>query len=78
MQVKPLDLKYLKSKLPEIRRMSLKNPETFMPQLKEIFAKSGVAFVVVPNLRNCGVNGAVKWLGKQKLLTAINDRRKDS
>ncbi|MEE6683600.1 helix-turn-helix domain-containing protein [Limosilactobacillus reuteri] len=78
MQVEPLDLKYLKSKLPEIRRMSLKDPEIFMPQLKAIFAKAGVAFVVVPNLRNCGINGAVKWLGKQKVLLAINDRRKDS
>lgn len=76
--VNELNLNYLKNNLNEIRAMTLETPEKFMPKLNEIFQKSGVAFVIVPNLKNCGINGAVKWLGKQKVLLAINDRRKYS
>lgn len=32
--------------------------------------------MLLPNLKNCGVNGAVKWLGKDKVVLALNDRRK--
>ena len=35
-----------------------------------------VALVLLPNLKNCGVNGAVKWLGKDKVVLVLNDRRK--
>ena len=31
---------------------------------------------MLPNLKNCGVNGAVKWLNKEKVVLALNDRRK--
>jgi HTH-type transcriptional regulator/antitoxin HigA len=30
----------------------------------------------LPNLRNCGINGAVKWINKDKVILAINNRRK--
>ncbi|WP_125567525.1 addiction module antidote protein, HigA family [Companilactobacillus insicii] len=75
-EVSSIDLEYLRSKLPEIRKMTRDDPEKFMPKLNNIFSKSGVAFVIIPNLKNCGVNGAVKWLGKDKVLLAMNDRRK--
>lgn len=74
--VDEIDLAYLRAALPEIRQMTTQSPETFMPKLQAIFRKSGVAFVLIPNLKNCGINGAVKWLGKDKVLLAINDRRK--
>lgn len=74
--VQPIDLKYLKSQLPEIRKMTQEQPSQFMPKLERVFQKSGVAFVIMPNLKNCGINGAVKWLGKDKVLLALNDRRK--
>jgi len=71
-----IDLSYLKSALPEIKAMTLASPAEFMPRLQAIFKQSGVAFVMMPNLKNCGINGAVKWLGKEKVLLALNDRRK--
>lgn len=77
-EVNELNLDYLRNSLDEIRGMTSEDPEKFMPKLNDIFKKSGVAFVIVPNLKNCGINGAVKWLGKQKVLLAINDRRKYS
>ncbi len=74
--VAPINLETLKKMLPEIRKMTLETPDVFVPKLKQILKESGVAFVVLPNLINCGINGAVKWLGKDKVLLAMNDRSK--
>ena len=54
----------------------MQNPKDFYPRLKELLANCGVVLVLLPNLKNCGVNGAVKWLGKEKVVLALNDRRK--
>ena len=75
---KPVNLKYLRSKLDCIREMTLEAPEDFLPKLRNIFEESGIAFVMVPNLKNCGINGAVKWLREYKVLLALSDRRKYS
>lgn len=74
--VKPFNKRKLIESIPEIRAMTVKNPKVFYPELKKILADCGVAFVLLPNLKNCGVNGAVKWLGKDKVVLALNDRRK--
>lgn len=64
----------LKAYIPEIRSMTLQQPDVFYPRLVEIFKECGVCFVVLPQLKNCGINGAVKWINKQKVILAINDR----
>lgn len=76
--VSDVNLDYLKQSLPKIRKMSQEDPQVFLPKLRNIFNKCGVAFVIIPNLQNCGINGAVKWLGDNKVLLALNDRRKYS
>lgn len=76
MDVEVYDKKKLSKALPEIRSMTVQDPGKFYPQLKELLANCGVALVLLPNLKNCGVNGAVKWLGKDKVVLALNDRRK--
>lgn len=76
MEVELFDKKKLIRMIPEIRNMTVQNPDVFYPRLKEILSSCGVAFVLLPNLKNCGVNGAVKWLGKDKVVLALNDRRK--
>ena len=68
----------LKSYLPEIRSMTLQNPDIFLPRLKEIFSECGVTFVLLPYLKNSGVNGAVKSLNKEKVILVLNDRRKSA
>lgn len=75
-EVDSINLTYLKKSLRDIRDMTTEEPKLFMPKLRCIFKKSGIVFVILPNLKNCGVNGAVKWLGKDKVLLALNDRRK--
>ena len=36
--------------------------------------KVGVAFVVLPSLKNSNINGAVKWMGPSKVMMALNTR----
>lgn len=62
--------------LDEIRGMTVKDPAVFIPRLKKIFAESGVAFVLLPHLSNSGINGAVKWINKNKVVLAMNNRMK--
>lgn len=69
------DAEKLKQYLPEIRQMTLQNPCDFMPRLRSIFSECGVAFVLLPHLKNSGINGAVKWYGPDKVVLAINNRR---
>jgi HTH-type transcriptional regulator/antitoxin HigA len=75
-QVKVFNKSLLIESLSEIRKMTLQNPEVFYPRLEHILAECGVALVLLPNLRNCGINGAVKWVNKDKVILAINNRRK--
>lgn len=76
MMVETFDKKKLLEAIPEIRNMTVQKPETFYVKLKELLANCGVALVLLPNLKNCGVNGAVKWINKEKVILALNDRRK--
>ena len=75
MDVAPFDQKKLKSYVGEMRAMSVQESETFLPRLREIFKECGVAFVILPALKNCGVNGVVKWYN-DKVVLALNDRFK--
>jgi len=72
------DSNKLKSNLPEIRSMTLLSPEEFLPRMRQIFAECGVAFVLLPNLKNSGVNGAVKWINDERVVLAMNNRRLDA
>ncbi len=72
---KPYNKQLLETFLPEIRSMTLQDPSIFYPRLSGIFKECGVAFVLLPHLPNSGVNGAVKWITKEKVLLALNDRR---
>lgn len=65
----------LKSHINELRSMTVQKPAVFLPRMREIFEKSGVSFVLLPHLRNSGINGAVKWINDKRVVLAINDRR---
>ncbi len=75
MLIHGFDAGKLQAALPEIRGMTLQEPKIFLPRLKKIFADCGVAFVLLPHLKNSGINGAVKWVGANQVLLALNDRR---
>lgn len=48
--------------------------QNFLPRIKESFKQAGVVLVVLPNLKNSGINGATKKVGK-KMMLMVNDRR---
>lgn len=77
-ETKPYNADLLKSYLPEIRSMTIQAPEVFLPRMREIFSECGVAFVLLPNLKNSGVNGAVKWIDEDRVVLAMNNRRLDA
>lgn len=63
--VDQFDAEKLKSFLPELRRMTVREPDGFLPRMKTIFSSCGVAFVILPSLQNAGINCAVKWVNPE-------------
>ena len=77
-KTKPYNAEKFKSYLPELRGMTIKKPEEFLPRMQEIFAECGITFVLLPNLKNSIVNGAVKWLTVDRVVLAMNNRSLDA
>ena len=77
-QTNRFDADKLRTALPELRGMTVKNPEDFLPRMREIFSECGVAFVLLPNLKNSGINGAVKWVNSDRVVLAMNNRGLDA
>ena len=73
-ETKSYNAERLKEYLPELRSMTVKKPEEFLPKMREIFAECGIAFVLLPHLKNSGVNGAVKWVSEDRVVLAMNNR----
>lgn len=73
-QARAFNAQKLNGFLPEIRKMTTQPPEDFYPRLCQIFNECGVSFVLLPHLKNSKINGAVKWIGRDKVVLAMNDR----
>lgn len=58
--------------------MTVKKPEEFLSRMREIFAECGIAFVLLPHLKNYGVNGGVKWVTEDRVVLAMNNRGLDA
>lgn len=76
LDVKPFNKSKLIEYIPEIREMSTQTPEVFLPRIEAIFSECGVRFVVLPHLKNSGINGAVTWINSEKVILAMNDKNK--
>lgn len=61
--------------MPTLRSMTIEETEKFLPKIKEILAECGVAFVLLPHLKNSGINGAVKWINEDRVVLAMNNRK---
>lgn len=51
-----------------------RNHKGFLPVVRKAFIEAGVVLVVLPNLKNSGINGATKKIDG-KILLMVNDRR---
>lgn len=72
--VQEYDRNKLLSFIPELRRMTNANPESFLPRIKEILSSCGVSFVVLPYLPKSNIYGATKWLNSNKVMLAMSNR----
>ena len=72
-EVQNFNKKKLEEVLPKIREMASRKPQEACDELDKMLADSGVALVLLPNLKKCKVKGAVKWLGKEKVILALNN-----
>lgn len=75
MNVKDFNAIKLRNNLSIIRQMTVQSPSEFLPGIRDILAECGVAFVLLPYLKNSGINGAVKWYGRDRVVLAMNNRR---
>ena len=65
-----------KAVLQKIRDLTVKEPAVFLPAMRELCASCGVAFVMVPELKNVPWNGATKWLSPSKAMILVSLRGK--
>ena len=67
----PFDEKKLRSYIPLFKQMTLQDPETFVPQLKELLRQCGVAFVLQYENKLANIKGLVKWLRNDKVMLTV-------
>lgn len=72
--VKPFDAKLLRATLSEIRGLTMQPPEIWVPQLKDMLASNGVAFVLVPHLPKTYAQGATYWVSPTKVVVQMSIR----
>lgn len=72
-EVQNFNKKKLEEVLPQIQKMTSQKPQEVYADLDKILADNGVALVLLPNLKKCKVKGAVKWIGKEKVILALNN-----
>ncbi len=72
-----IDLKTLSEKLPEIRKMSTKNPKDFCPELRKILADCGIALIFLPHISGSFLSGATFYDGN-KIVVGLTVRGKDA
>lgn len=64
--------------LDRIRTLTVNGPEPFVPSMIELCAASGVALVLVPEIKGAPVSGAAKWLTPTKAMICLNLRGKSN
>lgn len=67
-ETKSYSEKQLKAALPELRSLTRREPETFLPRLRELLSDCGVALVLLPHLPKTYANGATFWIKDKAVL----------
>lgn len=70
------DKKTFRTNLAKIRKLTIKAPEEFVPEMQGLCAEAGVAVVLVKEFRKVPWNGATKWLSPHKAMILLNIRGK--
>lgn len=74
--VRPFNADKLKALLPQLRALTLKDPEVFLPEAQRLLAGCGVLHVVLRHLPKTYAHGATFWLTPTKVVVQVSDRMK--
>ncbi len=74
---KSVDLQRLEKQLPEIRKMTLLNPEIFCQNLCDLLSDCGIALVFLPHIGGSFLHGAT-FYDKNKIVVGLTVRGKDA
>ncbi len=75
-QCQPFNKKKFQEALSVIRGLTTEPPEVFLPEMKRVCAESGVALVLVKEMKQVPWNGATKWLSPEKAMILLSLRGK--
>lgn len=73
---RPYDRGRLRELLPELRGLTVLEPQEFWPLLVERCASVGVAVVVVPEVPGARASGATRWISPNKAIVQLSNRGK--
>ena len=76
-QTAPINIKGLIDIIPEIRKMTVQEPQEFCPKLKDILAECGIALVFLPHLKGSFLQGA-SFMDGNKIVVGLTARGKDA
>jgi len=70
----PYNADKFREALVEVRKLTRVDIENAVIQATQLCAEAGVAFVVIPEIKGSCVNGAARWLSKDKALIQLSAR----
>ena len=73
---KPYDEARFHNALKTIRKLTVKEPNEFVPEMVRLCADAGIALVFVPEIQGAMVHGATKWLAEDRAMIVLNLRGK--
>jgi hypothetical protein len=76
LELAEFDASRLRAAINPLREFTTQRIEDALDPLQELCAKLGVAFVLVPALRNTGISGCARWLTEKKALIGLTIRYK--
>lgn len=72
----PYDKNKFSRAVKKIRLLTVKDPEEFIPEMRTLCSKAGVALALIPEMRKVPWNGATRWLSAAKAMILLNLRGK--
>ena len=73
----PIDINSLIGSIPEIRKMTIMEPDEFCPRIKKTLENCGIALVFLPHLKGSFLQGA-SFLDGNKIVVGLTARGKDA
>jgi addiction module HigA family antidote len=72
----PYDKNKFSRAVERIRLLTVKDPEEFIPEMRSLCSKAGVALALIPEMKKVPWNGATRWLSAAKAMILLNLRGK--